>query len=125
MNRPATAAYYTLGCKLNFAETSTIARQLTDAGVEKIPFSEGADIYVINTCSVTDHADRKCKKVVAEALRFNPDAKVVVVGCYAQLKPLEIAAIPGVSMVLGAREKFHLPELLPDLHSAKSGPAKS
>lgn len=124
MNRPATAAYYTLGCKLNFAETSTIARQLTEAGVEKISFSDGADIYVINTCSVTDHADRKCKKVVAEALRFNPEAKVVVVGCYAQLKPLEIAAIPGVSMVLGAREKFNLPELLPTLQSKTTGPAK-
>jgi threonylcarbamoyladenosine tRNA methylthiotransferase MtaB len=117
-----TAAYYTLGCKLNFAETSTIARQLTEAGVERTEFNEGADIYVINTCSVTDHADRKCRKVVAEALRFNPDAKVVIVGCYAQLKPQEIAEIPGVSMVLGAREKFELPSLLEDLQSQVSKP---
>jgi len=112
---PKTAAYYTLGCKLNFAETSTIARQLTEAGVARTEFTEGADIYVINTCSVTDHADRKCRKVVAEALRFNPDARVVIVGCYAQLKPNEIAEIPGVNLVLGAREKFDLPALLPDL----------
>lgn len=124
MNSVATAAYYTLGCKLNFAETSTIARQLAEAGVQKVEFTEGADIYVINTCSVTDHADRKCKKVVAEALRFNPDAKVVVVGCYAQLKPQEIAEIPGVSMVLGAREKFNLPELLHELPKERKGPAK-
>src|SRR5690606_15090303 len=124
MNSVATAAYYTLGCKLNLAETSTIARQLAEAGVQKVEFTEGADIYFLNTCSVTDHADRKGKKVVAEALRFNPDAKVVVVGCYAQLKPQEIAEIPGVSMVLGAREKFNLPELLHELPKERKGPAK-
>ena len=101
-------AFYTLGCKLNFAETSTIGRQLTEHGFEKREFTQAADMYVINTCSVTDHADRKCRKVVAEALRYNPDAYIVVVGCYAQLKPEEIAGIPGVDMVLGAAEKFNL-----------------
>lgn len=107
-----TAAFYTLGCKLNFAETSTIARQLKEAGFSKVNFEEGADVYVINTCSVTDHADRKCKKVVAEALRKNEQARVVIVGCYAQLKPDEIARIPGVDLVLGAHEKFNIPEFL-------------
>lgn len=110
-----TAAFYTLGCKLNFAETSTIARDLTSKGFEKVGFEQGADVYVINTCSVTDHADRKCKKVVAEALRFNKDAKVVIVGCYAQLKPEEIAKIPGVDLVLGAHEKFNISGFLSDL----------
>lgn len=109
------AAFYTLGCKLNFAETSTIARQLVQSGFEKVKFEEGADVYVINTCSVTDHADRKCKRVVAEALRKNPEAKVVVVGCYAQLKPQEIATIPGVDLVLGAHEKFNIAEFLPSI----------
>ncbi len=101
-------AFYTLGCKLNFAETSTISRQLLDAGLEKAEFTDGADLYVINTCSVTDQADKKCRKVVQEALRFNPNAYIVIVGCYAQLKPQEIAEIPGVDMVLGAAEKFNL-----------------
>ncbi|MBL7812894.1 MAG: tRNA (N(6)-L-threonylcarbamoyladenosine(37)-C(2))-methylthiotransferase MtaB [Bacteroidetes bacterium] len=108
-------AFYTLGCKLNFAETSTIGRQLTDKGFRKADFTDGADLYVINTCSVTDHADRKCKKVVKEALKYNPAAYIVIVGCYAQLKPEEIAAIPGVDMVLGAAEKFQLPEHLHQL----------
>lgn len=112
---PHSVAFYTLGCKLNFAETSTIGRQLTDRGFEKSDFTAGADLYVINTCSVTDHADRKCKKVVAEALRYNPSAYIVVVGCYAQLKPQEIAQIPGVDLVLGAAEKFNLPDHLHQL----------
>jgi len=102
------AAFYTLGCKLNFSETSTISRQLTDQGWVKKAFTEAADVYVINTCSVTDHADRKCKKVVKEALRYNPEAMIVIIGCYAQLKPQEIANIPGVDLVLGAAEKFNL-----------------
>ena len=106
MNR--TVAYYTLGCKLNFSETSTIGRQLTDAGFNKVNFEKGADIYVINTCSVTDNADKKCKRIVKEALRQNPNAFIAVIGCYAQLKPNEIAAIPGVDIVLGAAEKFNL-----------------
>lgn len=103
-----TVAFYTLGCKLNFSESSTIARQLQDHGLERTDFTQAADVYVINTCSVTDHADRKCKKVVREALRYNPSAFVVVIGCYAQLKPDEIAGIPGVDLVLGAAEKFNL-----------------
>ncbi len=108
-------ALYTLGCKLNFAESSTIAQQLLKNGFERKEFHEGADLYVINTCSVTDHADRKCKKVVREALRHNPNAYVVIVGCYAQLKPKEIAQIPGVDMVLGAAEKFQLMDYLHSL----------
>lgn len=112
---PHTVAFYTLGCKLNFAETSTISRQLMDKGFEKVEFTSGADMYVINTCSVTDHADRKCKKVVNEVLRYNPKAYIVIVGCYAQLKPEEIASIPGVDMVLGAAEKFNLIEHLHSL----------
>ncbi len=113
-----TAAFYTLGCKLNFAETSTVARQFLDAGFRKVNFEAGADVYVINTCSVTDHADRKCKKVVAEAKRHNPEARVIIIGCYAQLKPEEIAKIPGVDLVLGAHEKFNILEFLPTLKTA-------
>ncbi len=108
-------ALYTLGCKLNFAESSTIAQQLMKNGFERKEFTDGADLYVINTCSVTDHADRKCKKVVKEALKYNPNAYIVVVGCYAQLKPQEIANIPGVDMVLGAAEKFQLMDYLHSL----------
>ncbi len=107
-------AFYTLGCKLNFSETSTIARQLDQAGFEKKEFTDAADVYVINTCSVTDHADRKCKKVVKEALKYNPQAFVVIIGCYAQLKPEEISNIPGVDLVLGAAEKFNLVKHLAD-----------
>jgi threonylcarbamoyladenosine tRNA methylthiotransferase MtaB len=112
-------ALYTLGCKLNFAESSTIAQQLVKNGFTRKEFHEGADLYVINTCSVTDHADRKCKKVVREALKHNPNAYIVIVGCYAQLKPQEIAQIPGVDMVLGAAEKFQLMEYL---HGLKKEP---
>ena len=101
-------AFYTLGCKLNFSETSTIARSLMEDGYQKVAFQASADVYIINTCSVTDHADRKCKKVVKEALRHNPNAFVAVIGCYAQLKPQEIAKIPGVDVVLGAAEKFNI-----------------
>ena len=107
-------AFYTLGCKLNFSETSTIGRTLVQAGYGKVPFEAGADVYVINTCSVTDHADRKCKKIVREALRHNPNAFVAVIGCYAQLKPHEIASIPGVDLVLGAAEKFNIEQYLTD-----------
>ena len=107
-------AFYTLGCKLNFSETSTIGRQLTQEGYQKVPFEAGADVYVINTCSVTDNADKKCKKIVKEALRHNPNAFVTIIGCYAQLKPQEIARIPGVDLVLGAAEKFNMPAYLTD-----------
>jgi threonylcarbamoyladenosine tRNA methylthiotransferase MtaB len=110
-----TVAFYTLGCKLNFSETSSIGRQLTGAGMQKVPFEAGADVYVVNTCSVTDNADKKCKKIVKEALRHNPNAFVAIVGCYAQLKPNEIAKIPGVDMVLGAAEKFNIENYLDDI----------
>ena len=108
-------ALYTLGCKLNFSETSAIARILTEQGFEKVDFTSNADYYVINTCSVTQNADKETKQVVRTALRTNPNAKVIVVGCYAQLKPDEIAAIPGVSLVLGANEKFKLHEYIGQL----------
>lgn len=105
-------AFYTLGCKLNFSETSTIGRLFTDRGFEKVEFQDAADIYIINTCSVTDNADKKCRKVVKEALKHSPNAYVAIVGCYAQLKPQEISEIPGVDAVLGAAEKFQLVDLL-------------
>lgn len=101
-------AFYTLGCKLNFSESSALARSFEARGWARREFHQGADVVVVNTCSVTDHADRKCKKVVQEARRHNPAARVVIVGCYAQLKPREIATIPGVSAVFGAAEKFQL-----------------
>jgi len=108
-------AFYTLGCKLNFSETSTIGRLFTDAGYAVVDFTDGADVYVINTCSVTEHADKKCRKVVKEALKYSPNAYVTIVGCYAQLKPREIAEIEGVDMVLGAAEKFRIVEFISDL----------
>ncbi|MGO1597613.1 MAG: tRNA (N(6)-L-threonylcarbamoyladenosine(37)-C(2))-methylthiotransferase MtaB [Sphingobacterium sp.] len=108
-------AFYTLGCKLNFSETSSIGRLFKDAGYEITSFNSAADVYVINTCSVTDHADRKCRKVVKEALKHSPNAYITIVGCYAQLKPKEISEIPGVDMVLGAAEKFNIIEHIDDL----------
>lgn len=108
-------AFYTLGCKLNYSETSTLGRMLSDEGFSTVSFQEPAEIYVINTCSVTDNADKKCRKVIREALKFNPQAQIVIIGCYAQLKPAEIAGIPGVSLVLGAAEKFKLAQHLRDL----------
>lgn len=108
-------AFYTLGCKLNFSETSTIGRLFTDAGYSVVEFTDAADVYVINTCSVTDHADKKCRKVVKEALKYAPNAYITIVGCYAQLKPQEIAEIEGVDMVLGAAEKFRIVEFISDL----------
>ncbi len=108
-------AFYTLGCKLNFSETSTIARQLIDAGYARVDFSDRPDVFVINTCSVTDEADKKCRATVRKALRVNPDGIVIVIGCYAQLKPQEIQAIPGVNLVLGASEKFNVIAFLEDV----------
>ena len=105
-------AFYTLGCKLNFAESSSIARSLEPLGFVRAEFQDNPDLFVVNTCSVTEQADKKCKKVVREAKKVNPAAAVVIIGCYAQLKPEEIAAIPGVDLVLGANEKFQLPELI-------------
>ncbi|MCE3294471.1 MAG: tRNA ((6)-L-threonylcarbamoyladenosine(37)-C(2))-methylthiotransferase MtaB [Crocinitomicaceae bacterium] len=101
-------AFYTLGCKLNFSETSTISRLFEDAGFAKVDFEETPDVFVINTCSVTENADKKCKQLVKKALKINPGAFVTIVGCYAQLKPTEIAQIPGVDLVLGANEKFDI-----------------
>lgn len=115
-----TAAFHTLGCKLNFAETSTIARQLTDAGYEKVSFDEKANIYVINTCSVTENADRECKLHVKRAMKANPEGLVVIVGCYAQLKPEEISQIEGVDLVLGAKEKFNILSYLDDLEKSEN-----
>ncbi|HAE36210.1 MAG: tRNA (N(6)-L-threonylcarbamoyladenosine(37)-C(2))-methylthiotransferase MtaB [Chitinophagales bacterium] len=110
-----TVSFYTLGCKLNFSESSSLSRQMEEAGYRLVPFQQGADVYVINTCSVTDHADKKCRKVVRQAKKFRPDARVAIVGCYAQLKPKEIAEIDGVDLVLGAAEKFNLPQHLNNL----------
>lgn len=118
MATPRSVAFYTLGCKLNYSETSSIGRLFEEAGYTELSFNEGADIYVINTCSVTDFADRKCRQIVRRALRFNPQAKVIVVGCYAQLKPEEIADIPGVDLVLGAAEKFRILDFVEELSKA-------
>ena len=115
-----TVAFHTLGCKLNFAETSTIARQLIGAGYEKVDFDSPAQVYVINTCSVTDNADKECKFHVKRAVKANPEGLVVVLGCYAQLKPEEISAIEGVDLVLGAKEKFNLLNFLDDLRKAEA-----
>ncbi|MES2621548.1 MAG: tRNA (N(6)-L-threonylcarbamoyladenosine(37)-C(2))-methylthiotransferase MtaB [Bacteroidota bacterium] len=108
-------ALHTLGCKLNFSETSAIARILTEQGFQKVDFSDRADYYIINTCSVTENADKETKQVVKNALRTNPEAKIIVVGCFAQLKPEEISKIKGVSLVLGANEKFKIHEYLEQL----------
>src|SRR6201996_7966472 len=113
MNRKV--AFYTLGCKLNYSETSSIGRLFTQAGFSTVDFTDIPDVYVINTCSVTENADKKCKKVVKEALKVSPNAYVTIVGCYAQLKPKEIAEIPGVDMVLGAAEKFQIIDHITDL----------
>jgi threonylcarbamoyladenosine tRNA methylthiotransferase MtaB len=107
-------AFYTLGCKLNYSETSTIGRMFESRGFQKVEFNENPDIFIINTCSVTENADKKCKKIVKEANRINPDGYVAIIGCYAQLKPQEIAEIEGVDAVLGAAEKFRLVDLLGD-----------
>jgi threonylcarbamoyladenosine tRNA methylthiotransferase MtaB len=111
-------AFYTLGCKLNFSETSTIARMFEREGYEKVNFEEGADIYVINTCSVTDNADKKCRKVAQEARKFSGNPYIIVMGCYAQLKPDDISNIPGVDAVLGASEKFRLFDYLKDFNKS-------
>jgi threonylcarbamoyladenosine tRNA methylthiotransferase MtaB len=118
-------AYYTLGCKLNFTETSTIARDLEKDGFRKVDFSEAADLYVINTCSVTENADRKFRTALRQAQKANPEGLVAVVGCYAQLQPGEIAAIPGVDLVLGATEKFNLGHYLQGLGKQETGQVHS
>lgn len=121
MQEQRTIAFYTLGCKLNYSETSHLGRIAEQGGYVITSFENGADVYVINTCSVTDHADKKCRHVVRQALRKNKNAYIVVVGCYAQLKPKEIAAIPGVDIVLGAAEKFRLADYLADIGKNQIG----
>ena len=116
-----TVAFHTLGCKLNFAESASIGTNVESHGFRRVDFSQQADVYVVNTCSVTDSADRKCRKVVRQALRKSPEAFVAVIGCYAQLRPGEISTIPGVDLVLGAGEKFNLPAYLSDISKRESG----
>ena len=108
-------AFYTLGCKLNFSETSTIGRAFEEAGYAKVKFDDTPDIFVINTCSVTENADKKCRQLVKKAMKVNPNGFVAIIGCYAQLKPQDIAAIPGVDIVLGANEKFNIVEHIESL----------
>lgn len=118
-------AFYTLGCKLNFSETSTIARNFVDEGFDRVAFSESADMYVINTCSVTDNADKKFKTIVKQAQKGNPNAYIAAVGCYAQLKPEELAAVDGVDLVLGATEKFKIRDYINDLSKNNFGEVHS
>ncbi|MFC6878118.1 tRNA (N(6)-L-threonylcarbamoyladenosine(37)-C(2))-methylthiotransferase MtaB [Flavobacterium myungsuense] len=118
-------AFYTLGCKLNFSETSTIARNFQDEGFDRVDFEEVADIYVINTCSVTENADKQFKQVVKKAMKLNEKAFVAAVGCYAQLKPEELAAVDGVDLVLGATEKFKITDYITDLSKNDFGEVHS
>ena len=108
MTAEKTIALHTLGCKLNYSETSTLGRMLEKEGFTKKEFDEPADVYVINTCSVTENADKECRQLVRRIQKQNAEAVVVITGCYAQLKPKEIASIPGVDLVLGAAEKFNI-----------------
>ena len=114
-------AFYTLGCKLNFSETSTIARDFQNEGFERVDFSDVADIYVINTCSVTENADKRFKTIVKQALQVNTDAFIIAIGCYAQLQPQELADVYGVDLVLGATEKFKITDYLNDLSKQSVG----
>jgi threonylcarbamoyladenosine tRNA methylthiotransferase MtaB len=114
-----TVAFHTLGCKLNFAETSTIAKDMVEGGFERVEFQVPADVYIINTCSVTENADRETRNIIGRALRANPDGFIVVVGCYAQLKPEQIMELPGVDLVLGATEKFNVRQFLGALEKTK------
>jgi len=125
MNADKKVAFYTLGCKLNFSETSTIARSFVSEGFERVEFEEKADIYVINTCSVTDNADKRFKTIVKSALKKNEEAFLIAVGCYAQLKPEELAAIDGVDLVLGATEKFNVTSYINDLTKNNVGEVHS
>ena len=120
MSQAKTVAFHTLGCKLNFSETSTISRLLEKDGFVKKDFDETADVYVINTCSVTDNADKECRQLVRRIQRRAPESLVVITGCYAQLKPQEIASIPGVDLVLGAAEKFNVVDHIRELTKGDS-----
>lgn len=123
MNKKQTVAFHTLGCKLNFSETSTLSRMMEQEGFEKRDFTDLADVYIINTCSVTDNADKECRQLVRRIQRKAPESFVVITGCYAQLKPTEIAAIPGVDLVLGAAEKFNIAKHIGEL-AKTNDPAK-
>lgn len=125
MNQQKKVAFYTLGCKLNFSESSTIARNFQDKGFKRVAFEEKADIYVINTCSVTDNADKRFKTIVKSALKQNNKAFLIAIGCYAQLKPEELAAIDGVDLVLGATEKFKVTDYLNNLAKSEIGKVHS
>lgn len=118
---PHSVAFYTLGCKLNYSESSALARKFEEHGYAVLPFEQPADIYVINTCSVTESADKKCRNIVRQAQRRSPDARIIVTGCYAQLKPQEIATIPGVDLVLGAAEKFRIVEFAEQIATNPGG----
>lgn len=118
-------AFYTLGCKLNFSETSTIARNFKNEGFQRVDFESRADVYVINTCSVTDNADKRFKSIVKNALKQNSNAFLIAVGCYAQLKPEELAAVDGVDLVLGATEKFNVTSYINDLTKNEVGEVHS
>ncbi|MDG2436871.1 MAG: tRNA (N(6)-L-threonylcarbamoyladenosine(37)-C(2))-methylthiotransferase MtaB, partial [Polaribacter sp.] len=118
-------AFYTLGCKLNFSETSTIARNFVNEGFDRVDFEEKADIYVINTCSVTDNADKRFKSIVKNTLKKNDNAFLIAIGCYAQLKPEELAAVDGVDLVLGATEKFNVTSYINDLTKNNVGEVHS
>jgi threonylcarbamoyladenosine tRNA methylthiotransferase MtaB len=119
------AAFYTLGCKLNFSETSAIAGTFKDVGFERVAFEEKADVYVINTCSVTNQGDKSSRNIIRQAVKNNPDAMVIVIGCYAQLKPGEVGSIEGVDMVLGTQEKFNIPSYLGNLEKQKTTDIKT
>ena len=125
MHRVRKVAFYTLGCKLNFSETSTIARSFQSEGFDRVGFDEKADVYVINTCSVTDNADKRFKTIVKEAQKQNPEAFLIAIGCYAQLKPEELAQVDGVDLVLGATEKFKVTDYLNDLTKNEVGEVHS
>lgn len=125
MNHNRKVAFYTLGCKLNFSESSTIGRMMLDAGYAKVDFDDSPDIFVINTCSVTENADKKCKQLVKRAMKINPKGFVIIIGCYAQLKPQEIADITGVDLVLGANEKFNIVEHLDNIEKREIARVKN
>ena len=125
MNAEKKVAFYTLGCKLNFSETSTIARNFVNEGFKRVNFEETADVYVINTCSVTDNADKRFKTIVKNALKKNDEAFLIAIGCYAQLKPEELAAVDGVDLVLGATEKFNVTSYINDLTKNNVGEVHS
>lgn len=125
MNQYKKVAFYTLGCKLNFSETSTIARNFEEEGFARVEFEDTPDIFVINTCSVTENADKKCRQIVKKALQINPQAFVTMIGCYAQLKPTEISNIPGVDLVLGANEKFNILDHIEELEKKEKAEVKA